>query len=848
PPPSPEYDEDGNAKKIGTSTATYQPRTNRLESLTTPAPQPELPTTPLPPPEVREYAYHSDGSRKQEVLGQGGLPRDISTYDYDVYGRLTNVSIRSGILALQGSAKTISYKYDVFGNRIEQVVRESSDPISRRGPRVGVLRSVYAGQEVRLDLSSANDPGWYYLRGDGTDQRFGFFSARGGEFGGWGGTKLTIPWEGFIPLAGGWYVTDRLNSVSYLLDIAGVKRTRGTNTIEPWGVFGTEYSAGSASRFGFTGREVDTAVGLQYNRARYYDYRTRQWISEDPLGLAAGDTNLYRYVGNSPANFTDPSGKIINVAIGAGFGTVIGGIAGGINGYIESGGEWSAALEGAGKGAVLGAVAGGVAGATFGVGLAAGGALFGTGGTAAAVGSFAVAGAGSAAAGDIAMQATGIGLGWQKGGYNWRQTAGAAVGGAVGGGLAGSIMSRGVTAAGRAAWMIDCAQVSRVTAGGVQILSGGVGGAAGSAATQGFDILSGHRTSFDWGEVGFAGLTGMAAAGAAVGVFGTGRVCFAAGTPLRTPDGAKRIEEFRVGDEVLSRDEFDADGPVTAKLVEEVFVREGLVWNLHVGGQVIRTTAEHPFYAAGKGWVACQQLAVGDRLLAEDGSWVAVEDLLDTGEWETVYNLRIVDYHTYFVGCEEWGFSAWVHNANGYSGPEQAVASAQEVATLQGLEQRAIAARRAVATERTNHGNRTYRVGFTQEQLLDPVVNPAVAAEHVESGIRGTGVALGDRRATRPAILTTTDDLPGASGSFSYHAEGKASFRVVGQMQEQQISGGTLRMWIDTPNGPCADFCRGMGGLQTVSDRTNMVVQAYYRDGSGVVQRLTYTSRGGRGG
>lgn len=28
----------------------------------------------------------------------------------------------------------------------------------------------------------------------------------------------------------------------------------------------------------------------------------------NPLGFAAGDTNLYRYVGNSPTNFTDPDG------------------------------------------------------------------------------------------------------------------------------------------------------------------------------------------------------------------------------------------------------------------------------------------------------------------------------------------------------------------------------------------------------------------------------------------------------------------------------------------------------------------------------------------------------------
>lgn len=32
------------------------------------------------------------------------------------------------------------------------------------------------------------------------------------------------------------------------------------------------------------------------------------WSSESPLGFAAGDTNLQRYVGNSPTNYTDPTG------------------------------------------------------------------------------------------------------------------------------------------------------------------------------------------------------------------------------------------------------------------------------------------------------------------------------------------------------------------------------------------------------------------------------------------------------------------------------------------------------------------------------------------------------------
>jgi len=57
-----------------------------------------------------------------------------------------------------------------------------------------------------------------------------------------------------------------------------------------------------------TGREPDPATGLIYYRARWYDPRLGQFISEDPMGVAAGDANLSQYVGNSTHNAVDPSG------------------------------------------------------------------------------------------------------------------------------------------------------------------------------------------------------------------------------------------------------------------------------------------------------------------------------------------------------------------------------------------------------------------------------------------------------------------------------------------------------------------------------------------------------------
>ena len=75
---------------------------------------------------------------------------------------------------------------------------------------------------------------------------------------------------------------------------------------------------------------------------------------------------------------------------------------------------------------------------------------------------------------------------------------------------------------------------------------------------------------------------------------------FSAGTPIRVPGGSQLIEKLKVGDEVLSRDEFEAAAPVTSQRIEEIFIREALVWKFRLGGQVISTTAEHPFFRSGE--------------------------------------------------------------------------------------------------------------------------------------------------------------------------------------------------------------------------------------------------------
>ena len=61
------------------------------------------------------------------------------------------------------------------------------------------------------------------------------------------------------------------------------------------------------TRVMFTGLLRDPATGMYKSVTRFYDPSTGTWISQDPLGLEP-DTNPYRYCGDSPTNYVDPSG------------------------------------------------------------------------------------------------------------------------------------------------------------------------------------------------------------------------------------------------------------------------------------------------------------------------------------------------------------------------------------------------------------------------------------------------------------------------------------------------------------------------------------------------------------
>lgn len=128
-----------------------------------------------------------------------------------------------------------------------------------------------------------------------------------------------------------WMLTDHLGSVRDIVDNDGDLRQH--NVYDSFGrLTDVDYydgdqdpvAANSADAidelFGYTGRPFDKFTGTQNNLHRIYEADTGTWLSQDPIGFAAGDANLTRYVGNIPTVFTDPSGEIWPVVIAIGLG------------------------------------------------------------------------------------------------------------------------------------------------------------------------------------------------------------------------------------------------------------------------------------------------------------------------------------------------------------------------------------------------------------------------------------------------------------------------------------------------------------------------------------------------
>lgn len=247
----------------------------------------------------------SDGTFGYQYDEAGNLVRktEMATskhtdYEFDHRNRMvTAKEYSAGGIVLAES----SFVYDVFDRMISRTI-----DVDGAGPQpAGTSHTIYDGENAWADFDAAGNVTARYLFGQELDSNV----AR------WRPATVGGAPQTFAGTA--WHLTDHLGSVRDIVDAAG--SVIDHVEYDSFGNILSESSPSAGDRFKFTGREWLPSLDLYHYRARFYNPANGLFLSQDPIGFAAGDANLQRYVGNNPTTFTDPLGLMAVVDTGVGY-------------------------------------------------------------------------------------------------------------------------------------------------------------------------------------------------------------------------------------------------------------------------------------------------------------------------------------------------------------------------------------------------------------------------------------------------------------------------------------------------------------------------------------------------
>jgi RHS repeat-associated protein len=206
------------------------------------------------------YSYDLDGNLKQEVAGS-----TTWDYRYDYQNQLISVT------EVTGSSKTVVQKnvYDCVGNRIEQIASSTTTVyVYNQGGDIAYYKTGSSVTKIfyadGMTIARITGSTTYYYHGD--------------ELG-----------------------STRLESTS----------SGGTYFSSDYKPYGPQYQSSGTETFMYTGTPYDTATGLYYMGARYYDPTTGRFITRDSVGGYLQDPqslNAYAYARDNPLTNIDPTG------------------------------------------------------------------------------------------------------------------------------------------------------------------------------------------------------------------------------------------------------------------------------------------------------------------------------------------------------------------------------------------------------------------------------------------------------------------------------------------------------------------------------------------------------------
>ena len=215
---------------------------------------------------------------------------DGSRYEYDAQNRITDAVTASN---------TLYFYYDGLGRQIVRYVNGQW------------IYSVWDGWNLIEEYSVSNSLIHGYLHGAGSDEMVQRWDTN---------RTNTI-----------WYYQDAQGSTSHLTNDAGTiiesYKYPPADSGAPSIYDASKQLIGSSNvdnRFLYTGRDWLKEVGWHDYRNRFYHPGLGRFLQSDPTGFAAGDSNLYRYCGGDPVNWSDPSGlDQHSFVVGAGLGVMV---------------------------------------------------------------------------------------------------------------------------------------------------------------------------------------------------------------------------------------------------------------------------------------------------------------------------------------------------------------------------------------------------------------------------------------------------------------------------------------------------------------------------------------------
>lgn len=227
---------------------------------------------PRPGSETVEQHYEYDAwNRLVEVTDDNS--NSLVTYEYDGLNR----RIEKRVTAAGGGVKNVDYYYNENWQLIEEAVHNGSDVLQSTNQYVWDVSYIDA-PIARLHDGDANST----FTGTGDDEnRYYTFDANQN-------------------------ITAAINGAN-----GSVIERYGYDAYGQATVYDANWANGTAPTEDgvlYAGYFFDAESELYHVRNRNYDAALGQFIQRDPIGYSAGDSNLRRYVGNSPVNAVDPMG------------------------------------------------------------------------------------------------------------------------------------------------------------------------------------------------------------------------------------------------------------------------------------------------------------------------------------------------------------------------------------------------------------------------------------------------------------------------------------------------------------------------------------------------------------